>query len=134
LKQKILNCFQKITNLFSGKHDAKIQVTETDLNAVKTFAGLGVRSVKVSSDGKYLFAAVNQGSDVQVFRAMDLVRISRIAVDSFPVGLALGANDSQLWVTSQGRNYKGGNSVSIFQVEIKERENISLSKDPRLNK
>jgi DNA-binding beta-propeller fold protein YncE len=107
---------------------------ENEIGMSRVFAGLGVRSMKVSADGKYLFAAVNQGSELQVYDTLAMKRIATIPVDSYPVGLAMSPAGTQIWVTSQGRGLKGGNSVGIFQVEYKAVENLSISKDPRLSR
>lgn len=101
------------------------------VGAVSAFAGMGVRSIKLSPDGKYLFAAVNQGSELQSYRTNDMKLISRIPVDSYPVGLDISPDGSQIWITSQGRNLKGGNSIGVFQVKYKLDDVISVSKDPR---
>ncbi|MBK7961862.1 MAG: hypothetical protein IPK04_12095 [Bdellovibrionales bacterium] len=69
---------------------------------------------------------------VQVYDTTSMKRVAAIPVDSYPVGLALSPDGTQIWVTSQGRGLKGGNSVGIFQVEYKLKENVSVSKDPRL--
>ncbi|HEX4922869.1 MAG TPA: hypothetical protein VFV50_02250, partial [Bdellovibrionales bacterium] len=57
--------------------------------------------------------------------------VSRIPVDSYPVGLDISPDGSQIWVTSQGRNLKGGNSIGVFQVKYKLDDVISVTKDPR---
>jgi DNA-binding beta-propeller fold protein YncE len=113
-------------------HTAKNEkVKAADLNVVSTFAGMGIRSIKLSPNGKYLFAAVNQGSELQSYQSQDMKLISRIPVDSFPVGLDISPDGSQVWVTSQGRNLKGGNSIGVFQIKYKLDEIISVTKDPR---
>ncbi len=98
--------------------------------AISGFAGLGVRSIKLSPDSEYVFASVNQTSEVVAFRTSDMSIVSRISVDSYPVGLALSPDGSQLWVTSQGRQSKGGNSVGIFQVRYKNKEIIMKTNSP----
>ena len=44
-----------------------IKVSAKKIGAISGFAGLGVRSIKVSPDSEYLFAAVNQTSEVVAF-------------------------------------------------------------------
>jgi DNA-binding beta-propeller fold protein YncE len=93
-----------------------LDVDAKDLGATKAFVGLGVRSIKVSPHDDYVFAAVNQTSEVVVVRTKDMKLVSRITVDSYPVGLDLSPDGAQLWVTAQGREAKGGNSVGILEV------------------
>ena len=38
------------------------------------------------------------------------------------------ADEGELWVTSQGRDRKGGNSVSVFQVRIIAEETLEVKK------
>jgi DNA-binding beta-propeller fold protein YncE len=109
----------------------KITIRPKDEKVESVFAGLGVRSFKLSPDDKYLFAAVNQTSEVVAIRTEDMKMVSRIPVDSYPVGLDISPDGSQLWVTSQGHDGKGGNSVGIFQVRYRSEETILKSSDPR---
>lgn len=122
-----------LVELVKERVSAVVTLKDNKIGLKDVFAGLGVRSLKITSDGKYLFAAVNQGSELQVYDTLFMKRVASIPVDSYPVGLALSPDGTQIWVTSQGRGLKGGNSVGIFQVEYKLKENISVSQDPRLN-
>ena len=81
--------------------------------------GAATRTIALSSDGQLVFAAVNLESKIVVLRASDLQPLAEIPTDSYPVGLAVSPDISQLWVTAQGRNGRGGNSVSVFGVERK---------------
>jgi DNA-binding beta-propeller fold protein YncE len=121
----------RMLSLIENKANASVQTSAKEIGAISEFAGLGVRSIKVTHSGDYIFAAVNQGSELQAFRTSDMKLVSRIPVDSYPVGLAVSPDDSQVWVTSQGRQLVGGNSVGIFQVKYSQSETISISKDPR---
>ncbi|MCM2281036.1 MAG: hypothetical protein NDI61_04235 [Bdellovibrionaceae bacterium] len=114
----------------SGKKALHVKVDPKSIGAVSGFAGLGVRSIKISPDGRYVFAAVNQTSEVVAFRASDMSVLARITVDSYPVGLDLSPDGSQMWVTSQGRQSSGGNSVGTFQIRYKNEEVIKKSKAP----
>lgn len=107
---------QALIDLIKGRNNADLEITEKDLSFQKRFVGLGVRSFKVSPDGKYLFVAVNNSSEVVVLDAVDLKILSRLPVDSFPVGLSINPDGTQLWVTSQGKDHQGGNSVGVFQI------------------
>jgi DNA-binding beta-propeller fold protein YncE len=113
--------------LESGKAQS-IDITEQDVHTEKVFVGLGPRSLSLSRDGKWLFVAVNQSSEAVAVESARMKIVSRVDVDSFPVGLALSPDERELWVTSQGRGGMGGNSVSIFQVRIVAEENLEIKK------
>lgn len=82
------------------------------------FVGIGVRTIDVSPDGKYIFSAINNGSKIAITDYTSMEIISTVSADSFPVGLAVTEDGTKLIVTSQGRNgIGGGNSVMIFSVE-----------------
>ncbi len=82
------------------------------------YVGVGVRTVVVSPDGEYLFAAVNNKSKIVVVRTKDMKKVAEIAADSFPVGMEITEKGDKIIVTSQGRaKYGGGNSVMVFDVE-----------------
>jgi len=103
---------------------ASIQADDAGINVKKVFVGLGARSIRLSPDEKHLFVSVNQTGEL-VAIDVDAMKIeARITVDSFPVGLDISPDGSQLWVTSQGRDAKGGNSVGIFQVRYRGEEAI----------
>lgn len=99
-----------------------LHVNPTELGMTKVYVGLGARSFRLSHDEKHLFVSVNQTSELIVVETGAMKIVARIPVDSYPVGLDLSPDDTQLWVTSQGRSAKGGNSVGIFQVRYKTRE------------
>ena len=80
------------------------------------FVGAGARTIALAPDGKHLFAAVNNLSQVGIVRTADMKMIASIRADSFPVGMALSPSGEQLVVTSQGANKIGGNSAMIFKV------------------
>ena len=114
-------------------HQAKgqrVKVQADAIGAIAGFAGLGVRSIKISPNDDYVFAAVNQTSEIVALRASDMTIVSRIGVDSYPVGLDLSPDGTQLWVTAQGRKALGGNSVGAFQVRYKQNEVIFRTKGP----
>ena len=74
------------------------------------------RSLRLSPDGKWLFTALNADSQIAVIDAENMELAARMAADSFPVGLDLSPDGSRLWVTSQGIDGAGGNSVEIYAV------------------
>jgi DNA-binding beta-propeller fold protein YncE len=45
--------------------------------------------------------------------------VAKIPADSYPVGMAISADDTELIVTSQGKSNRGGNSVMVFALEYK---------------
>lgn len=82
-----------------------------------TYVGKGARTITTTSDGKYIFAAVNNLSKIVAIRASDMKTVATIPADSFPVGMAISDDNKKLVVTSQGRSGKGGNSVMIFNIQ-----------------
>jgi DNA-binding beta-propeller fold protein YncE len=82
----------------------------------EVFVGLGARSIELSADESNLFVAVNNTSELISVDAESMSIVSRIGVDSFPVGLGLSPDDSQIWITSQGKKGLGGNSVSSYLI------------------
>lgn len=112
---------------------SSVIVKPEDLNTESVFAGTGVRSIKLTQDGKYLFAAINKISELHVYDTRTMKRIAQIPVDSYPVGLALSPDGGQAWVTSQGNGHKGGNSVGVYQIQYHQEEHISKTKYPQIN-
>ena len=71
----------------------------------------------MTSSGQYIFVACNSSSAVYVVESETLSVVDSIRCDSYPVGLALSPDGKKMVVTSQARNYKGGNAVNIFAIE-----------------
>ncbi|MDH4224435.1 MAG: beta-propeller fold lactonase family protein [Deltaproteobacteria bacterium] len=82
----------------------------------KTHVGVGARTIGLSPDGRWVYAAVNLESKVVVLEAKTLAKWLEIPADSFPVGLDVSPDHRQVWVTSQGRDLRGGNSLAIYTV------------------
>lgn len=83
----------------------------------EVYVGGGARTIEISPDGRYVYAAVNSASEVVVVdtRSMDVV--ARAPTDPFAVGLAVAPDGRRLVTTSQGRKGEGGgNSVCVFDV------------------
>ena len=80
-------------------------------------SGPATRTIALSPDGRLVFAAGNLESRLIVLNAQSLKLVTWIPVDSYPVGLAVTPDGGQVWVTSQGRDRRGGNSLSIYQIE-----------------
>jgi DNA-binding beta-propeller fold protein YncE len=108
--------FKELIALFDKKLGAKIDITETDFKFSKKFIGLGVRSFKVHPKFDYLFLTSNNGSEIIITKSTDLSVLGRVPVDSYPVGLSISSDGKYLWVTSQGKESLGGNSVSVFLI------------------
>lgn len=82
------------------------------------YVGVGVRTIDVSPDGNYIYAAINNESKISVTDYKTMKVVATVKADSFPVGLAVSEDGKRLIVTSQGRTgVGGGNSVMIFSVE-----------------
>lgn len=90
---------------------------DTITNWQSCYVGIGVRTIECTSDGKYIFAAVNNESKIVAIRASDMKIVAIIKADSYPVGLSISNDNSLLAVTSQGKKGGGGNSVMLFKVE-----------------
>lgn len=81
------------------------------------YVGKGVRTIKISDDGNYVFAAVNNLNKIAVVQTSDMKKIAEIGADSFPVGMDLSWKTKTLIVTSQGKyKYGGGHSVMVFKI------------------
>lgn len=77
--------------------------------------GDGARTIEMSADGKYIFAACNVASALYVVDAHAMTPLLHIPVDSYPVGLDV--QGKYVFTTSQGRSNGGGNAVDIFEFE-----------------
>ena len=93
--------------------------TATASNWENCKVGTGARTISISPDGRYIFAACNNVSQVYVVDTKTMKTICQIAVDSYPVGLDLSSDGRYVFVTSQGRSNRGGNAVNIYEVEYK---------------
>ena len=78
--------------------------------------GRGTRTISLSPDGRFIYAAVKSESRIKVIDRDAMEVMFEIPTDSFPVGMAVSPDGSQLWVTAQGSKGVGGNSVSVYSV------------------
>lgn len=85
-------------------------------NWQSVFVGKGARTIVVSPDGKYLFAAVNNMSKIAIVRTHDMKLIAECKADSYPVGMDISSDGQWLIVTAQGKSGGGGNSVMVYKV------------------
>lgn len=79
--------------------------------------GRDVRTIDLSADGRWLFAAVKSLAQVVVVDTEAMQVVSRIRTDGYTVGLAVSPDGRQVWTTSQGKGRRGGKSVNVFAVE-----------------
>lgn len=79
----------------------------------------GARTIVISPDGRFIFAACNFSSKIAVVDTRLMTLIGTIDADSYPVGLDISKDGRYLVSTSQGRETGGGNAVDIFQIEYK---------------
>ena len=81
--------------------------------------GAGARTISITPDGRYVFAACNLASALYVVDTKSMKVITTIEVDSYPVGLDISTDGCYVFTTSQGRGKEGGNAVNIFRVDYK---------------
>lgn len=77
----------------------------------------GARTIEITPDGRFIFAACNIGSCLAVVDVEKFRQIGQVPVDSYPVGLEVSKDGRYVFVTSQGRNDRGGNAVNVFQID-----------------
>jgi len=82
----------------------------------EVYVGAGARTVAVSPDGEHLYVAVQSSAEVVAVASKTMTVDTRLRADAYPVGAAISPDGTQLWVTSQGRGGKGGNSVCVYRV------------------
>ena len=87
-------------------------------NFESVYVGSGARTIVTTSDVKYLFAAVNNGSKIVAVRTSDMKVVAEIPADSYPVGMDISSDDKELIVTAQGKSSGGGNSVMVFKINF----------------
>jgi len=76
----------------------------------------GARTIELSPNGKYIFAACNFSSCLAVVDAAKMELLGTIPADSFPVGLDISRDGRYVFTTSQARDI-AGNAVDIFKIE-----------------
>lgn len=90
--------------------------------------GAGARTLDISPKGRFLFAAVNNSSELVVVEARTFDILARINVDRFAVGLAVAPDLSAVIVTSQGKaGVGGGNAVNIIRIQADDNDVAPLS-------
>lgn len=78
--------------------------------------GAGARTIEMSVNGRYIYAACNASSTLYVVDVPAFQVIAHMSSDSYPVGLDVSQDGRYVFTTSQGRSNGGGNCVDIFEV------------------
>ncbi len=81
--------------------------------------GAGARTIVSSPKGRFIFAACNYASSLDVVDTKTMKRVLSLPIDSYPVGLDISDDGKTIYVTSQGRKDKApsGNCVDIVRVD-----------------
>ncbi|XPV75987.1 MAG: hypothetical protein ACNI27_15330 [Desulfovibrio sp.] len=110
-----INLQKFISAALTKKQDAWLTFKDfVDVNV-----GGKVRTLELTEDGKYAFGALNSTSELVCIQTKDMKVVSRLPIDSYPVGLAISPDNSKLWVTSQGRCGQGGHVVTVVNVDYR---------------
>ncbi len=104
---------QKIYDAIGNMKDKKAAISDWENAKV----GSGARTIELSPDGRYVFAACNRESSLYVVDTQDMKVVAHIDVDSYPVGLDISKDGRFVFVTSQGRSNQGGNAVNIYEIK-----------------
>ncbi|MGQ3014181.1 MAG: YncE family protein [Flavobacteriales bacterium] len=83
----------------------------------ETPVGAGARTIVLSPDGRYVFAAVNNACKVVCLDAHTMQKVCEIPADAYPVGMDMSRDGKYLIVTSQGKENGGGNSVMVYCID-----------------
>ena len=90
------------------------KVTLEDFRDV--YVGGGARTLALSPDGKTIYVATQMNAELVAVDAATMQVVGRIRADCYPVGLAVAPDGKRVWVTCQGRQGRGGNSVLVYDV------------------
>lgn len=82
--------------------------------------GSSVRTIAVS--GALVLATLHQSQKIGLYDASTLKCLASIPAPAWPVGACLSPDESWAVVTSQGYKGSGGNTVSIFKIQIDQPE------------
>ena len=78
-------------------------------------AGSSVRTIDLSKDGKFIYAALNNSSELAIIDYSSMKLIEKHKIANFPVGLSVSSDDKFVVVTSQGKSGNGGNHIDVFK-------------------
>ena len=81
---------------------------------VKT--GGGTRTISLSPDGRFVFAACNRSCTLDVLSTQPFRHLGSVSAKRFPVGLGISPDGGRLYVTSQGRQGSGGQAVGLYRI------------------
>lgn len=87
-----------------------------DAGAKTLFVGKGARTIALSPDGKYAYAACNDDSNLVMVDLKNWQVIASAPVSPHAVGLAVNPAGNMIVTTSQGKKGHGGNRVDVFEV------------------
>lgn len=86
----------------------------------EVYVGKGVRTMDISGDGKWIFAAVNDEKKMVIINNKTFQVALSCDADPFPVGLDYDEKSQIIIVTSQGKtNVGGGNSIMLYKFSEK---------------
>ena len=81
--------------------------------------GAGARTIELSPDGRYVFAACNIDSRLDIVDTRTMQLVLSVPADSYTVGLDISADGRTVITTSQGRGTRGGNCVDIYHIDYR---------------
>lgn len=90
----------------------KVSLQKQDWKTLKV--GSSVRTIDLSKDGQYIYAAMNDSSELGVIDYQSMKMVEKFKIAEYPVGLSVSEDDHYIAVTSQGKSGRGGNHVDIF--------------------
>jgi DNA-binding beta-propeller fold protein YncE len=102
----------KVVSALRGADGGRVALEEWP----NVWVGGGARTIEISPDGKWLFAASNAKSELIAVDAEKLEVVARVRTDRYTVGLAISPDGKQVITTSQGIDRRGGNSVCVYSV------------------
>ncbi|MDD6088270.1 MAG: YncE family protein [Desulfovibrionaceae bacterium] len=80
------------------------------------FVGSGARTLAVSPDGKRLYVSCNRQSKIVCVDVASWKIAASAPVPPYAVGLAVSPSEKLIVVTSQGRQGKGGDTVTVYRT------------------
>lgn len=105
-----------LNNIYKHIHELEnknsVSLKKTDWKSFN--AGGSVRTIDLSKDGTYIYAALNTSSELAVIDYQSMKLIEKFKIANYPVGLAVSPDDKYIAITQQGKSGNGGNHVDIF--------------------
>lgn len=99
-------------NFSELENKQKVSLQKQDWNSIKLSSS--VRTIDFSKDGKYIYAALNDSSELAVIDYKTMKLLEKFKIAEYPVGLSVSNDDKYIAVTSQGKSGHGGNHMDIF--------------------